>query len=209
MAKKLASHFIELTQDACLKAFWRRRALRTFLKQHGISEEKLATWHADETKREFLRRLFDDLIRDTKGHQVILGMSRSLAEMRHFPDLEGWPDSREKLAAAKEAIARIKVQVDSLNQQVRVKKASEERQRVAREQREQAILAQQTLAGLAERLNELVSKQGTQVSEVRDFLHLLKSSPETKRRIILSNIHTRLDAISRYENDPFAEDVPF
>ena len=53
------------------------------------------------------------------------------------------------------------------------------------------------------------NKTGFPVSEVRDFLHLLKSSPETKRRIILSNIHTRLDAISRYENDPFAEDVPF
>ena len=164
MAEKLASHFIEMTQDACLKAFWRRSALRTFLKQHGISEGRLATWHVDETKREFLRRLFDDLIAisGTSGHQVILGMSRSLAEMRHFPDLEGWADSKEKIVAAKEAIARIKEHVDSLNQQVRAKKESEERQRIAREQREQVILAQQTLAGLTESLNELVSKQGTQ-----------------------------------------------
>ncbi|GAG16223.1 unnamed protein product, partial [marine sediment metagenome] len=38
MSKKLTPNFIQLTQDACLKAFWRKRALRTFLKQHGISD---------------------------------------------------------------------------------------------------------------------------------------------------------------------------
>ena len=131
MAKKLATHFIELTQDACLKAFWRKPALRTFLKQHTVPEGKLATWHEDETKRVFLQHLFDDLVavKDNKGHQVILGMARSLADMTHFPDLEGWPDSKEKMSAARDAIARIKLHVDSLNQQVRDKKETEDRQR--------------------------------------------------------------------------------
>jgi hypothetical protein len=164
MAKKLTTHFIDLAQDACLKAFWRRPALRTFLKQHGISDGKLATWHADETKRIFLRRLFDDLIavKDNKGHMVILGMARSLAEMKHFPDLEGWPDTNEKLANAREAISRIKVQVDALDGQIRDNKEAEERQRRARERQEQAILSRETLTGLADRLAALVPKQGTQ-----------------------------------------------
>lgn len=164
MQKKLATHFIELTQDACLKAFWRKPALRTFLRQHGITDGKLATWHEDETKRVFLQRLFDDLVavKDNKGHQVILGMARSLADMTHFPDLEGWPDSKEKMALAREAVGRIKAQVNSLHQQARDKRDAEERQRRAREQQEQAILAQQTLEGLANRLNALVPKQGTQ-----------------------------------------------
>jgi hypothetical protein len=164
MAKKLAPHLIDLTQDACLKAFWRRPALRTFLKQHGISEGKLATWHSDETKRIFLRRLFDDLIavKDNKGHMVILAMARSLADMTHFPDLEGWPDTREKLASARDAVLRVKTQTDALNQQVSDAEEVEDRQRKARERQEQAILSQQTLAGLADKLNALVPQQGTQ-----------------------------------------------
>lgn len=32
--QKLAPHFIDLTRDACLKAFWRKKTLRTFLRQH-------------------------------------------------------------------------------------------------------------------------------------------------------------------------------
>jgi serine/threonine-protein kinase len=48
------------------------------------------------------------------------------------------------------------------------------------------------------------------VEIVRDFLHLLKSSTQEKIRIIIANLHTKLDAISRYEKG-FVDydDVPF
>lgn len=53
-------------------------------------------------------------------------------------------------------------------------------------------------------------KKGFPVYAVRDFLHLLKSSSVEKKRIILSNLHTRLDAITRYNDDIEVEDdVPF
>ncbi|MCG2661366.1 MAG: protein kinase family protein [Kiritimatiellae bacterium] len=42
-------------------------------------------------------------------------------------------------------------------------------------------------------------QKGFPVKVVRDFLHMLKSSAPEKKRIILSNLHTRLDAISRYD----------
>ena len=51
-------------------------------------------------------------------------------------------------------------------------------------------------------------KQGLSVSAVRGFLHLLKSATESKRRIILSNIHTRLDALPRYWQEEDM-DIPF
>jgi hypothetical protein len=164
MAKRLTTHFIDLTQDACWKAFWRKPALRRFLKQHGISDSELAKWHGDESKGVYLRRLFDDLIavKDNRGHMVILDMARSLAEMKDFPDLEGWSDTKEKLVAAREAVSRIKAQVDALNGQVRDTKEAEERQHKAREKQEQAILTRQTLAGLAQRLSELAPQIGTQ-----------------------------------------------
>ncbi len=48
------------------------------------------------------------------------------------------------------------------------------------------------------------------VVHLKDFVHLLKSSTEEKNRIILANLHTKLDAIPRYsESDVAPEDVPF
>ncbi len=162
-AKKLTPNFVQLTQDACLKAFWRKPALRAFLKQHRVSDSKLATWHGDETKRVFLQRLFPDLlaVRDNKGHAVVLAMAQSLAEMTHFPDLEGWEDSKEKLGAAREAVARLKKQVDALNEQIRDKRKAEHRRKRAAEQQEKTLKAQETLQKLGYRLNDLVPKQGS------------------------------------------------
>lgn len=50
------------------------------------------------------------------------------------------------------------------------------------------------------------TKKGFHVWAVRDFIHLLKSSSPEKKRIILSNLHTRLDAILRYD-DPDVPDI--
>ncbi len=53
-------------------------------------------------------------------------------------------------------------------------------------------------------------KTGFPVSVLQKFLHLLKSSPEAKKRIIFANLHTRLDAITRYTEGEFSDDdVPF
>lgn len=55
-------------------------------------------------------------------------------------------------------------------------------------------------------------KDGFKVSCLKDFLSLLKSSNEEKRRIILANLQSRLDAIDRYETskfDAFDNDIPF
>lgn len=47
------------------------------------------------------------------------------------------------------------------------------------------------------------------VAHVRDFLHLMKSSTEEKKRIILANLHTKFDALPRYSQSEDANDVPF
>ena len=164
MKKKLAPAFIQLTQDACLKAFWRKRALRTFLQQHKIAESKLATWNEDETKRDFLFRLFEELLGldDNSGHTVILEIAKSLAEMKHFPDLENWEDSAEKNSAAHNAIGRLKIEVGKLNQQVRDAKEQARLRKEAQERQKRAIGAQQSLQKLSDSLTGLVPKQGTQ-----------------------------------------------
>ncbi len=135
-----------------------------FLKQRHINDSVLATWHPDESKRDFLYRIFEKLVRlkDGKGHAVILEMARSLAEMKHFPDLENREDSTEKISAARKAVTRLKSEIDKLNQQVRDDKEIQRLKKAAQEEQQKTINARQTLEKLGQKLNELISKQGTQ-----------------------------------------------
>ncbi|MDD2720315.1 MAG: protein kinase family protein [Gallionella sp.] len=53
-------------------------------------------------------------------------------------------------------------------------------------------------------------KAGFKIAYLKDFISLLKAANEEKRRIILANIQSRLDAIDRYHDLPkFADDIPF
>jgi serine/threonine protein kinase len=55
-------------------------------------------------------------------------------------------------------------------------------------------------------------KSGFEVVRVKNFISLMKSSSDEKRRIILANIQSRLDAIDRYEPQKFGDfddDIPF
>lgn len=55
-------------------------------------------------------------------------------------------------------------------------------------------------------------KNGFDVSCVKNFISLMKSSGDEKRRIILANIQSRLDAVDRYDPskvDGFDDDIPF
>ena len=97
MRKKLAPAFIQLTQDACLKAFWRRRTLRTFLQQHQISEAKLATWNEDESKRDFLFRLFPSpplIITILEDYEYMLSLKEKLESIKQL--LDSKPEQRFK-----------------------------------------------------------------------------------------------------------------
>ena len=60
--------------------------------------------------------------------------------------------------------------------------------------------------------NYYYKKAGMPVGAVKNFLRLLKVSTEEQKRIVMANLHTRLDSVTRYY--PAAEgitddDVPF
>lgn len=52
-------------------------------------------------------------------------------------------------------------------------------------------------------------KVGFPVRPVRDFVELLKACSTEKRRIVISNLHTTLDAIPRYDTKAFDDEIPF
>ena len=164
MYKKLNPYFIDITKEACLKSFWRKRALRMFLSQNHISQAALSSWAKDESKREFLDRLFGQLImqKNNRWHKLILEMARNLAAQGSFPDLQNWEDSAIKICEAVEAVNHLKKELSKLDGQIEDKKQKEQIRTEAEQRRFKNIASQQTLGKLNERLTELSTKLGMQ-----------------------------------------------
>ena len=109
MKTRLTPYYIDLIYDASLKSFWRKTALAKFLRQCKISETFLGTWAPDETKRDFLDRLFEKLPRKDNGRKALLLIAKYLMEQSTFPDLKNWEDSDQKIREAHEAVSRLRV----------------------------------------------------------------------------------------------------
>jgi hypothetical protein len=105
VAKRLSPTFLTLVHEAALKSYWRRQALRRFLRQAGIAEPFLSTWTQEESKRDFLDRLFAKLPEQSRGQEMLLQMAKDLSAQDTFPDLAGWEDSKQKIRDATIAVA--------------------------------------------------------------------------------------------------------
>lgn len=161
--QRLAPEFIVLTQDACLKAFWTKKALRTFLRMHHINETFLGRLTEDETKRNFLALLFYRLA-DPKSNynDIIFNIASSLSNMTHFPDLEGHDDSQKKIAAAREAIKRLKNEVNKIVLNVEENKRKIILRQEMEKKKQEYINAKNSMNKLSDELNELTKLLGTQ-----------------------------------------------
>jgi restriction endonuclease Mrr len=162
MSKRLSPVFVDLTQDALLQAFWYKPSFRMFLQQHGISDNALAQWHNDQTKRDFIMWLWPRLVKDEKGQNAILAMARSLAEMKHFPDLERKEDTRIRIPEAKEAVRRLREVVIAINETIRETQEAERRRRATQEEMTIHLVAQQSLEKLQNSLADITAQLGTQ-----------------------------------------------
>lgn len=162
MTKKYSPIFVDSVYQALLASFWRRKALAKFLRQCHISDRFLAGWGDQESKRDLLDRLFAKLDDVPSSQEIIGEMAHILAEQEHFPDLERWEDSPEKIQVARKAVARLRDQVRQLEEAVvdaRAREVSKERLReVANERRRSAL----DLTKLNERLLEMTGRMGTQ-----------------------------------------------
>ena len=162
MRTRLTPHYISLVYEACLKSFWRRKALATFLRQCAVSERFLQTWTPDESKRDVLDRLFRELPKTDRGRSALVKMASFLMEQESFPDLKNWEDSPAKLREANAAVSELrryhsKQQEEIQSEENRV----EARKRLADLQR-QAIQSEQILHDLSDRLNALARSLGEQ-----------------------------------------------
>lgn len=162
MADKLPPHFLELIADALLHSFWRKNALRAFLRRTGIKDAFLATWHAEETKREFIYRMFPHLEATQVGQNALRAMARELGDQLNFPDLDNWEDSAEKKARAAEAVGALKAYLANQRQEVEDAKAQAEARKRAQAIREERSQQRADLDRLRVRLDNLARRLGTQ-----------------------------------------------
>jgi hypothetical protein len=162
MSQGLPPHFIDLVQDALLKSFWTKRALRNFLRRSHIAESFLAQLPSEETKRDWLDRLFTKLEALEKGGAVIRDMARSLADQATFPDLVNWEDSAEKILAAKAAVAALKAYLAKKVEEQDGEEQVVKRRKAGEEHRQKALRSQADLAKLKDRLDGLCAQLGTQ-----------------------------------------------
>ena len=162
MATKITPRLIELTYEATLKSYWRKNALRKFLRASHVSENFLATWAEAESKRDLLDRMFLSMQKSDKGKAVIYQMARNLSEQRTFPDLRNWEDSDQKIQNAHKAVQELKHYLKEQDEEIKNERDRAEAQQRAREEREKIQRSLTDKAKLQQELDSMHTKIGTQ-----------------------------------------------
>jgi hypothetical protein len=184
VAKRLAASFANLVHEATLKSYWRRKSLWRFLRQAGVAESFLATWNEEESKRDFLDRLFAKLPDQAGGQERILSLARDLAQQEAFPDLQGWEDSERKLVEARAAVQALRSALTKFDDQVGDERERKRAQERFRKHQDEVRRSKETLESLASRLNELSSRLGSQAAgyEFQDWFYDLMDFFEVTNR---------------------------
>lgn len=162
MARRLSASFVSAIYETLLRSFWRRKTLARFLRQSGGSESFLGTWMAEESKREFLDRLFARLTGSDRGQDLLAAMARDLVQQESFPDLAGWEDSEEKIGEARQAVDSLRIILAKLSAEVQNEREQQEAQTRFRSFQEELRRSRENLESLEKRLGELAKQLGSQ-----------------------------------------------
>ncbi len=190
MAAKITPRLIELTYEATLKSFWRKEALRKFVRASQVAEAHIATWSTDESKRDFLDRTFQKLQATDRGKALVFQMARNLSELTTFPDLRNWEDSGQKIADATKAVAELKAYLKVQDEETRSERDREQAKERAREERQKIQRSLTDKTKLQQRLDALHPAVGTQQGgyDFQDwFYDLLDYSEIQNRRPYVTN----------------------
>ena len=162
MKTRLTPHYISLVYEACLKSFWRRKALAKFLRQCSVSDRFLQNWTPDETKRDVLDRLFLELPTSDRGRSVLARMAGFLIEQESFPDLKNWENSDSMLKEAHNAVSQLRRYHSKQEEELQSQENKVEARKRFAERQRQVAQSEETLCGLTDRLNALAQSLGEQ-----------------------------------------------
>lgn len=173
--KRLSGEFYELVRNACLKSFWYKDSLKHFLRCNGVSRSFLASWLVDESKAQFLSRLFENLEGSNKEcvQQAVLSMAQELSVKSSFLDWEKQPDGEKKILEAKEACRLLRNEYQSVARLLDEDKAADLRRKeeLAKASEEQRWSNQ--FMSFSDRLKEIFTHAGEQKAgyDLEDWLY--------------------------------------
>ena len=162
MEPKITPRLIELIYEALLKSFWRKNALRKFLLASHIAEGFIASWHDEESKRDFLDRLFPKLQKSSNGKAVLYKIACNLSEQITFPDLRNWEDSQQKIQDANKAVQELKYYLKKQEEEHLSEKEKEQYLERAKKERESIRRSKTDLLNLKAEFESLHFNLGTQ-----------------------------------------------
>jgi len=162
MKYRITPTLVTLCYEAALKSFWRKNALKKFLRSCKISDSFLNSWDEQETKRSFLDRLFMELPKTDKGKTTVLEIAVALSDQVSFPDLKNWEDSVEKIKDATTAVNELKKYLSAQSKQISEEEDKEKRRKEAFAQKlniQRQITDKQKLKTELEQLSLLIGTQ--------------------------------------------------
>jgi hypothetical protein len=162
MAKKVNPTISALIYDALLKCFWRKEALKRYLRDSGISANYISQLDMSEQKRVWLDRLFPLLADQEKGPDLLLSMGENLAAMTAFPDLMIWEDRDAKVQAAQEAVAALAKALGAEKKKAEQQRQEQDVRTQASQMRQVAIRHREDREKLKARMTKLTPAIGTQ-----------------------------------------------
>jgi hypothetical protein len=211
MAAKITPHLIDLTYEAALKSYWRKGALRKFLLASHLTELFLATWTPEESKRNFLDRVFHRLQASDRGKAVIFEMARNLSEQTAFPDLRNTEDSAHKIAEATKAVAELKSYLRMQEQEIQSERDREEAKKRAREERQKIQRSLTDKSKLQQRLDALHPIVGTQQGgyQFQDWFYDLLDFSEIQNRRPYVSAGRQIDGSLTLEGTTYLIELKF
>jgi hypothetical protein len=162
VAKKVNPTLVGLIYDALLKCFWRKEALKRYLRASGVSGSFLAQLDPAESKRAWLDRLFPLMAESLKGPDAMIAMAKDLASLTAFPDLVGWEDAVLKVQDAERAVAALAKAMGAEKEKADKERDVQDTRARAEEMRKEAVREAADLAKLKDRMDKLATSIGTQ-----------------------------------------------
>ena len=208
MPLRITPNLIELTREALLASFWRKKSLVNFLRQHGIH----ASLNSDkESKRDLVDRLFPDLHKSDQGKKNIFEIVKSLREKTIFPDLKNWEDSAFKEEKAKQAISDLRNYCEKQEKDIMSEKEIKENKKKSREIAQKIRKKQTNINNLKDELDSLIKSIGTQEAgyKFEEWFHKLLDFCEIEHKKPYKSNYRQMDGSLTHQGTTYLLELKF
>ena len=160
--QRISANAIAASKDALAAAFWFKRDLYSYAKAAVAGEPMFLSgidWTSPEQyKRDSVNLFVDRLVREQDEHQdLLLALLVDVAAMTEFPGLQRADDPEPKIAAAREAVARLRAVVQPYERVLMKQQANRERFDAAKVAAEERRATSQRLVELKARYVAVVT----------------------------------------------------